>query len=1073
MKQVLFAILIVMFFSAKAAFGEEASSSFFKIDDKADTKKLHRFIDVLENCAPDLNLASVQHESLSKKFIPLTSLSPNLGFSKSSAWFRLRISNNSSEDWILQVKNPLLSEVDFYLPSKEGYSDKKTGFLKPLSSREFKERTFLFSIPPASFDKPIFVRVDSKTSLSVPFDLVKKSDLHKIKRREEIEDTIILTASIMALMLSLFGMLKKRRAFVAFAGFVIAIVLWHLSFRGFSSVYLFPENAGLSGGFLLFSGFVATFFFLSFTKGFFDVENRIRDFYYPMTFLQIISLILGFSSFLFFNMFMIILFHITSVTALALSSLSAFHKRFSGDKPASILSTGFSLSFLYIVLLSLNNIGWISLGVLASYIPTVTVVILFVFMLTALVERKIESLKYRHDDKKDVVESLKNELKEKEKFFTNIVKELKNPANGIYALIDSFIDEISQFLTNSQSKQLLNIRSIAKRMSFIINDFDDFASIKNRTMKLNKRSVNINFCADIVCAIFLPAASSKSLDIINNINPLTAVKADESRLQHVFSILLDHAINEAEAKTKIDLSAEVKGSFVFANVAFSMEEVPPEILETKHKNKYINKYIESDIMLSVAKKIIEFHGGLLEVKNNENNYILTFNLPLSEEPVENTEDEINGHLIDTIKEMSFDIESEKKEIVVPANFLGNRKYKILAVSKDPIIIQITANYLSLRNYTIAQAQSGSKMLELIAKNNYSLIILDEASSDISDKDLMKTLRSRYSTNQLPVLYLSSSAKVSNFIEAFDYGVNDYFLKPLSKQAFLKKVEHHLLAVEKSEYYQKFTPTRMLEFFKKGDVIENQAGDHITGVFTLVFVQIFPMDAEANGNIKANINSLNIFLQKSAENIWHNGGAIESYDSRGFSAIFQNTEKAVMMGIKIKRYFNVFRKNSSSENGQGISIVIHTGRAVVGIIGHPNFLECKILTESLTNARKLEKISRNHKIPMIITEQALNMIKDETKITARLLGKQKVAGEKSLASIYEVANGDHQSILESKIKTRPKMEKAIALYYNSHFQAALTIFEEIITLNLKDTLSIYYAGLCREMIDKINKNNKIH
>lgn len=101
--------------------------------------------------------------------------------------------------------------------------------------------------------------------------------------------------------------------------------------------------------------------------------------------------------------------------------------------------------------------------------------------------------------------------------------------------------------------------------------------------------------------------------------------------------------------------------------------------------------------------------------------------------------------------------------------------KILLIEDDRGIA--TALVQALNDYEVVVAETGQDGLALALDDSYALAILDLNLPDITGLDVCKQLRLHSST--LPILILSSEARVLSKINLLEAGADDYLTKPFS------------------------------------------------------------------------------------------------------------------------------------------------------------------------------------------------------------------------------------------------------------------------------------------------------
>ena len=122
----------------------------------------------------------------------------------------------------------------------------------------------------------------------------------------------------------------------------------------------------------------------------------------------------------------------------------------------------------------------------------------------------------------------------------------------------------------------------------------------------------------------------------------------------------------------------------------------------------------------------------------------------------------------------------------------NRAKKVLLVGHSVTYRYYIANLLRLHNLQALEASSPSEALSLVEKNpSLDLIILDECSSNEQTLSFIRTLRRRYQEDGYPLVSLTKSDETLLRSLEFKEGVNDFLIKPFSRDEFYLRIYRFL------------------------------------------------------------------------------------------------------------------------------------------------------------------------------------------------------------------------------------------------------------------------------------------
>lgn len=113
------------------------------------------------------------------------------------------------------------------------------------------------------------------------------------------------------------------------------------------------------------------------------------------------------------------------------------------------------------------------------------------------------------------------------------------------------------------------------------------------------------------------------------------------------------------------------------------------------------------------------------------------------------------------------------------------KYNILVVEDQKEISGIVTKYLEKEEYSYEVAENGFKALELFTKKSFHLVLLDVMMPGIDGFEVLKEIRN---TSNVPVIMLTAREQEIDRIKGFDFGADDYVVKPFSPRELVKRIK---------------------------------------------------------------------------------------------------------------------------------------------------------------------------------------------------------------------------------------------------------------------------------------------
>ena len=108
---------------------------------------------------------------------------------------------------------------------------------------------------------------------------------------------------------------------------------------------------------------------------------------------------------------------------------------------------------------------------------------------------------------------------------------------------------------------------------------------------------------------------------------------------------------------------------------------------------------------------------------------------------------------------------------------------LLIIDDDPLLRARLASYLQAAGFSVLEADSGTRALQLIEEARPDLLICDFCMPELSGQALITLLNEQGS--EIPVILLSDSGSMNDAIDSLRLGAADYLTKPLDDLAVLE------------------------------------------------------------------------------------------------------------------------------------------------------------------------------------------------------------------------------------------------------------------------------------------------
>jgi putative two-component system response regulator len=116
---------------------------------------------------------------------------------------------------------------------------------------------------------------------------------------------------------------------------------------------------------------------------------------------------------------------------------------------------------------------------------------------------------------------------------------------------------------------------------------------------------------------------------------------------------------------------------------------------------------------------------------------------------------------------------------------------IILVDDDPTNLAVGSDALD-EYYDVLTLNSGARLMRALERSIPDLILLDVEMPETNGYDVIKLLKGKEETRNLPVIFLTAKSDGESELEGLSLGAIDYITKPFSPPLLRKRIEVHLL-----------------------------------------------------------------------------------------------------------------------------------------------------------------------------------------------------------------------------------------------------------------------------------------
>lgn len=118
---------------------------------------------------------------------------------------------------------------------------------------------------------------------------------------------------------------------------------------------------------------------------------------------------------------------------------------------------------------------------------------------------------------------------------------------------------------------------------------------------------------------------------------------------------------------------------------------------------------------------------------------------------------------------------------------ANKSLKILIIDDSDFDATLLSKALEKKGHKTRYLQDGRESLSVIDDYKPDLILLDSVMPHTSGEEILKSVREKFNTLELPVIMITSKSETSDIVQALHLGANDYITKPVNLEIALMRI----------------------------------------------------------------------------------------------------------------------------------------------------------------------------------------------------------------------------------------------------------------------------------------------
>ena len=382
------------------------------------------------------------------------------------------------------------------------------------------------------------------------------------------------------------------------------------------------------------------------------------------------------------------------------------------------------------------------------------------------------------------IEEIKELSNVRMRFLSTMSHELRTPLNGVIGLTNVLLHQEPR---KDQEETLSVLKFSAENLLALVNDILDFNKLDSNVVELESTLFNLYDLVENIYASTKLKASEKQLDftfeVADSLCSLTLI-GDPTRLTQVLLNLLNNAIKFTE-RGSVKLSCNemafvdesVKIKFVVEDTGIGIEESRQRGIFDEFVQASISttrNYGGTGLGLPIVKRVLELYQSTVQIQSRIGSGS-KFSFDIIFPYRKNTNSNVKSNAVDENKTS------------------GWSKLKVLVVEDNAINIMVIRKTLNRMEIDPDVAENGRMALEVIAVNDYDLILMDLYMPELDGYETTKMIRSLTDRRKALVPIIALTAMVSSQVldDVLAVGMNGYLSKPFHPDDLFDELRKHI------------------------------------------------------------------------------------------------------------------------------------------------------------------------------------------------------------------------------------------------------------------------------------------
>ncbi|MGE0088749.1 MAG: ATP-binding protein [Bacteroidales bacterium] len=255
-----------------------------------------------------------------------------------------------------------------------------------------------------------------------------------------------------------------------------------------------------------------------------------------------------------------------------------------------------------------------------------------------ILEEQLTQNSTQIQNQRDELEKQRKELEElnntKDKFFTIIAHDLKNPFNTVIGLSELLVERYDTYDSKKIKDFILQINKFSNNAFNLLENLLQWAKSQTGRIKVDPQKIDLYELANENINLFKAGAVKKGINLVSTVNEGMYAFADRNMITAIIRNLVSNAIKFTNKGDRITLNANRKDGFIYFTVTDTGIGIPVEnlkklfVIEENVSTQGTEDEEGTGLGLIICKEFVEKNGGSIWVESSLNTGTkFTFSIP--------------------------------------------------------------------------------------------------------------------------------------------------------------------------------------------------------------------------------------------------------------------------------------------------------------------------------------------------------------------------------------------------------------------------------------------------------------